>query len=202
MILVGITGIIGSGKSTVSYLLSREGFPIIDIDRLGKEVTGYQEVIQDIKETFGSEFVVNGEADIGKLRAIAFRDVETRRKLENIIHPRARSLLLRRIDDFRNAGNKVVIVDGPLLYETGLAKELDKVVVISADMKKIKARLKVRGMEQDDIDRRLLHQIPLQDKEKMADSVVYNNGTEEDLEKEVRALVVKINEWEVRSSCT
>lgn len=202
MILVGITGIIGSGKSTVSYLLSREGFPIIDIDRLGKEVTGYQEVIQDIKETFGSEFVVNGEADIGKLRAIAFRDVETRRKLENIIHPRARSLLLRRIDDFRNAGNKVVIVDGPLLYETGLAKELDKVVVISADMKKIKARLKVRGMEQDDIDRRLLHQIPLQDKEKMADFVVYNNGTEEDLEKEVRALVVKINEWEVRSSCT
>lgn len=202
MILVGITGIIGSGKSTVSYLLSREGFPIIDIDRLGKEVTGYQEVIQDIKETFGSEFVVNGEADIGKLRAIAFRDVETRRKLENIIHPRARSLLLRRIDDFRNAGNKVVIVDGPLLYETGLAKELDKVVVISTDMKKIKVRLKVRGMEQDDIDRRLLHQIPLQDKEKMADSVVYNNGTEEDLEKEVRALVVKINEWEVRSSCT
>ncbi len=202
MILVGITGIIGSGKSTVSYLLSREGFPIIDIDRLGKEVTGYQEVIQDIKETFGSEFVVNGEADIGKLRAIAFRDVETRRKLENIIHPRARSLLLRRIDDFRNAGNKVVIVDGPLLYETGLAKELDKVVVISTDMKKIKVRLKVRGMEQDDIDRRLLHQIPLQDKEKMADFVVYNNGTEEDLEKEVRALVVKINEWEVRSSCT
>jgi dephospho-CoA kinase len=202
MILVGITGIIGSGKTTVSSMLSQEGIPVIDLDRLGKEVTDFDEVVKDIKEAFGEEYVVNNKADIAKLREIAFIDTETRKKLEDIIHPRARDELWKRINQYRAKGVSVVVVDAPLLYETGLYKNLDKVVVVSADTDKIKERLKLRGMDEEDSNRRLHHQIPLATKEKIADYVLYNNGPEEDLKKELKTLLLRIKEWEVRGSCT
>jgi len=202
MILVGITGIIGSGKTTVSSMLSQEGIPVIDLDRLGKEVTDYEEVVRNIQEVFGVEYIVNNKADIAKLREIAFVDTATRKKLEGIIHPRAGAELWKRINQLKSEGNSVVIVDAPLLFETGLYKKLDKVVVVSADMDKIKERLRLRGMEEEDANRRFPHQIPLAEKEKMADHVLYNNGTEEDLRKELEALLSRIKEWEVRSSCT
>lgn len=202
MILVGITGIIGSGKTTVSSMLLQEGIPVIDLDRLGKEVTDYEEVVRDIQEVFGVEFIVSNKVDIAKLREIAFVDTETRKKLEGIIHPRAGSELWKRINQFKAKGVPVVIVDAPLLFETGLYKKLDKVVVVSADMEKIKERLRLRGMEEEEANRRLPHQIPLAEKEKMADHVLYNNGTEEDLRKELKVLLSRIKEWEVRSSCT
>jgi dephospho-CoA kinase len=202
MILVGITGIIGSGKTTVSSMLSQEGIPVIDLDRLGKEVTDYEEVVGDIEEAFGADYIVNKKADIAKLREIAFVDTETRRKLENIIHPRAGAELWKRIERLKTEGASVVIVDAPLLYETGLHKLLDKVVVVSAEMDKIMERLKLRGMDEEDTSRRLPHQIPLSEKEKMADHILYNNGTEEDLRKGLRALLIRIKEWEVSSSCT
>ncbi|HOD76712.1 MAG TPA: dephospho-CoA kinase [Syntrophorhabdus sp.] len=198
MILVGITGIIGSGKTTVSNMLSQEGIPVIDLDRLGKEITDYDEVIRDIEEVFGTEYIANKKVDIVKLRKIAFVDVKTRKKLEAIIHPRVRAELWKKIEHYRDMGARVVVVDAPLLYETGMYKSLDKVVVVSADMDKIRERLKLRGMDEEDTDRRLPHQIPLADKEKMADYVLYNNGLEEDLRKELKTLLLRIKEWEVR----
>jgi dephospho-CoA kinase len=202
MILVGITGIIGSGKTTVSSMLLQEGIPVIDLDRLGKEVTDYEEVVRDVEEAFGSEYIVNRRVDIAKLREIAFINAETRRKLENIIHPRARAELWKRVEKLKSEGAKVVVVDAPILYETDLYKKMDKVVVVSADMDTIRERLKLRGMEEEDTNRRLPHQIPLAEKEKMADHVLYNNGTEEDLGKELKILLLKLKEWEVRSLCT
>jgi dephospho-CoA kinase len=198
MILVGITGIIGSGKTTVSNMLSQEGIPVIDLDRLGKEITDYDEVIRDIEEVFGTEYIANKKVDIVKLRKIAFVDVKTRKKLEAIIHPRVRAELWKKIEHYRDMGARVVVVDAPLLYETGMYKSMDKVVVVSADMDKIRERLKLRGMDEEDTDRRLPHQIPLADKEKMADYVLYNNGLEEDLRKELKTLLLRIKEWEVR----
>jgi dephospho-CoA kinase len=202
MILVGITGTIGSGKTTVSSMLLQEGIPVIDLDRLGKEVTDYDEVVKDIKEAFGAEYIVNNRVDTARLREIAFIDAETRCKLEDIIHPRARIELWKRIDKLKAEGAPVVVVDAPLLYETGLHKKLDKVVVVSADMDKIRERLRLRGMDEEDANRRLPHQIPLVEKEKMADYVLYNNGSEEDLKKELKTLALKIKEWEVRGLCT
>ncbi|HNQ45802.1 MAG TPA: dephospho-CoA kinase [Syntrophorhabdus sp.] len=198
MILVGITGIIGSGKTTVSNMLSQEGIPVIDLDRLGKEITDYDEVIRDIEEVFGTEYIANKKVDIVKLRTIAFVDVKTRKKLEAIIHPRVRAELWKKIEHYRDMGARVVVVDAPLLYETGMYKSMDKVVVVSADMDKIRERLKLRGMDEEDTDRRLPHQIPLADKEKMADYILYNNGLEEDLRKELKTLLLRIKEWEVR----
>jgi len=201
MILIGITGIIGSGKTTVSKMLSQEGIPVIDLDMLGKEVTDYEDVVRDIQGAFGEEYVVDKKANIAKLREIAFIDTEKRKKLEAIIHPRVRDELWKRVERYRLKGAPSVVIDAPLLYETGLYKKLDKVVVVSVDMDTIKERLRLRGMDEEDVNRRLPHQIPLTEKEKMADYVLYNNGSEEDLTKEIKALLLRIKEWEVSAPC-
>lgn len=202
MIIVGITGIIGSGKSTVSSIISQEGIPVIDLDKVGKEVTERKEVVDEIRRVFGEEFVVGDKVDVAKLRKIAFLNEETRKKLETIIHPRARKELWERIDRYKAEGAAVVVIDAPLLYETGLFKKVDKVVVVSAALDTIRDRLRLRGMDDEDANQRLPHQIPLAQKEKMADYIVRNDGSEEDLRKELKTLLLKIKEWEERSSCT
>jgi dephospho-CoA kinase len=89
-----------------------------------------------------------------------------------------------------------VVFDHPLLFDTGFDKKVDKVVVVVADMKTIKRRLKKRGMQADDVERRLSFQIPLAQKAASADYVINNNGTEEELQGEVSLLLEKLTSWE------
>jgi dephospho-CoA kinase len=177
MITIGITGIIGSGKSTASQALQKKGIPVVDLDAVAKVV-------------------------IEKLRDTVFSDKDKLRKLEAITHPRIIGHLWKTIRNLETAGQKSVIVDGPLLFETGLYNELDKTVVVTADMGIIRQRLKIRGMDAQDIEKRISHQIPLGEKEKVADYVLLNNGTREDLDREIDKLMERINEWEVRTQCT
>lgn len=202
MITIGITGIIGSGKTTASAALKGRGIPVIDLDFLAKKALTLKEVHEDIARELGNCFVVDGEIVVEKLRDIVFTDKEKLRKLEDIIHPRVRAQLWRTIRELENSGRKAVIVDGPLLFETGLYKELDRTVVVTADMDVIRRRLKIRGMAADDVEKRISHQIPLKEKEKVADHVLYNNGTKKDLDREIENLMERINEWEVRTRCT
>jgi dephospho-CoA kinase len=196
MILVGITGVVGSGKSTVSGLLKKKGFYVIDLDQLAREVTGQEETIRDVAAAFGMEYAKEGGVDRDGLKEIVFRNKSMLKRLEEIVHPRVLETLFGTAKRLQDAGVKEVIVDGPILYETGLSKRMNKIVVVSTDVEKLKERLKVRGMEAGDIERRLSFQIPLKEKEKMADYVVFNNGTVEDLNKEVAILAKKIKEWE------
>jgi dephospho-CoA kinase len=202
MITIGITGIIGSGKSTASQALKERGIPVVDLDAVAKEVLAFREVHEDIERMFGPGFVENGTVVIEKLRDTVFMDTEKLRKLEAITHPRIVEHLWKTIGDLRSAGQKAAIIDGPLLFETGLYKELDKTVVVAADMDIIRKRLVIRGMEAQDIEKRISHQIPLGEKEKVADFVLLNNGTRKDLDREIDKLMERINEWEVRTRCT
>lgn len=202
MITIGITGIIGSGKTTASAALKDRGVPVIDLDFLAKKALTLKEVHEDITRELGSGFVVAGEIVVEKLRDIVFTDKEKLTKLEDIIHPRVRAQLWQTVRELEDSGEKAVIVDGPLLFETGLHKELDRTVVVTADMDVIRRRLKIRGMAADDIEKRISHQIPLKEKEKVADYVLYNNGTRKDLDREIKNLMERINEWEVKTRCT
>ena len=197
MIPIGITGIIGSGKTTASNILKRKGFTVIDLDRLAKKAIALKEVQEDIITHLGKKYVKDGIPVIEKLRDAVFVDRDTLQKLESIIHPRVGEELWKEIGELREAGTEAAIVDGPLLYETGLYKKLDKTVVVSTKMGKIKERLRARGMSEKDMERRMALQIPLEKKEEMADFVIFNNGTKKDLEREVEMLQRRIKEWEV-----
>lgn len=200
MILVGITGVIGSGKTTVSNQLRNQGFHIIDLDRLAREALESEDATEEIKNTFGEDCIIDGKPSPDKLKELVFGDRERLSALEKIIHPMVIKELNRRADQLKFRGEKTVIVDGPLIFEKGLNKSLDKIVVVSADMQTIKQRLRERGMEQEDIERRIACQIPLSEKERQADYVIYNNKTEKDLEKEIAFLIKRIREWEEKDA--
>lgn len=202
MITIGITGIIGSGKTTVSGLLKQKGLTIIDLDGLAREAIQFKEVQEDIIIGLGEEFVKDGVVVVEKLRDLVFADTVKLEKLESIMHPRILEGMRKEIDTLKGKKVKTVIIDGPLLYEKGLHKNLNKIIVVSATMDKIKERLKKRGLFEEDIERRIALQIPLNEKEKVADFVIFNNGTKDDLKKETEVLWRRIKEWEVRAKCT
>jgi dephospho-CoA kinase len=196
MITLGLTGVLGSGKSTAARLLREQGLDVIDLDGLAKDSLNWKETQDDIRATFGGEFVLDGVVDIVKLRGAAFNQGDTLRKLEAIIHPRVRGEVKKRIEVLRESGARAVVFDHPLLFETGFDKKVDKVVVVATDMQTIKRRLKKRGMQADDVARRLSFQIPLSQKAASADYVINNNGTEEELRGEVSLFLEKLTSWE------
>jgi dephospho-CoA kinase len=188
MITLGLTGVLGSGKSTVARLLEEQGLDVIDLDGLAKDSLNWKETQDDIRATFGSEFVPDGVVDIVNLRGAAFNQGDALRKLEAIMKKRIEALI--------ESGARAVVFDHPLLFETGFDKKVDKVVVVAADMQTIKRRLKKRGMQADDVARRLSFQIPLSQKAASADYVINNNGTEEELQAEVGLFLEKLTIWE------
>jgi dephospho-CoA kinase len=201
MILIGLTGIIGSGKSTVAALLRQRGLDVIDLDALARDSLNWKDTQQDIIKAFGSEYVVDGRVDVEKLRWTAFADRKTKEKLEFIVHPRVEDKVQSTLKGLRKKNVQAVIIDHPLLVEVGFRTKIDKVVVVTAQMNKVRERLKRRGMKADDIERRIAFQISLEEKEKLADFIIDNNGTENDLGKQIDILLQKITKWEESRTC-
>jgi len=197
MILIGVTGIVGSGKTTVSAMLEKEGFKVIDLDRIAKEIAQQKKVIADIREAFGGSCVAGGEIDVKKVGWLVFRDKEAREKLESIMHPLIDAEMQSKVKKIEAEGTIIAIIDGPLIFEKGLDKDLQKTVVVSGKQETLRVRLKKRGMDEDDSDRRMAAQMSLEEKEARADYIIHNDGTMEDLEKEVGKLLKQIKEWEV-----
>jgi len=197
MILIGITGIIGSGKTTVSNMLEKEGFVVIDLDMIAKDTLLQNDVIREIGSRFGKEYVSGDRVNVEKMKKTVFQNEDMLRILEGITHPKIVDRLFNDVDSIKKRGAKSIIIDGPLLFETGLYKRLDKIVVVSANPEALKERLIKRGMEQEDIEKRMVFQISLEEKEKLADIVLYNNGTMEGLKREVSKLSETIKGWEV-----
>jgi len=196
MIALGLTGVLGSGKSTVARLLKERGFDVIDLDGLAKESLDWKETQDDIRAAFGDEYVEGGIVDVERLRGAVFNEGNALRKLEAIIHPRVGAEVKKRIEALRERGARAVVFDHPLLFEKGFDKKVDKVVVVTANMETIKRRLEKRGMQADDVERRLSFQIPLAQKVASADYVINNNGTEEELEREVSLFLERLTSWE------
>ena len=181
MLNIGLTGGIGSGKSTVSALLAERGAVIVDADRIAREVVepgtpGLAAVVA----AFGDGVVgPDGGLDRAALAAVVFADAEARARLDGIVHPLVRA---RAAEVVAAAPPDAVLVhDIPLLVETGQAGRYELVLVVQADLDTRVARLVARGMTEDDARARIAAQATDEQRAAVADVVLDNSGTREEL---------------------
>jgi dephospho-CoA kinase len=191
-ILVGLTGSIATGKSTVSRMFAHLGARVVDADLLAREVVMRgQPAYVKIVEEFGPGVVQeDGSLDRKALGAIVFADPARRKRLEEITHPAIGARQQRILSVFdEEAFEGVVIWDAALLYESGGAATMDRVVVVFADPETERRRLMERdGLSEADARQRIASQMPIAEKAKLADHVIDNSGTREETERRVRAV--------------
>ena len=188
---IGLTGNIGSGKSTVARLFAERGAAVIDADALAREATLDPDVLREIAATFGSELVRAGELDRTKLAEIVFEAPEARAKLNAIIHPWVAREREARVNALlsRASPPKVIVHDVPLLFEVGLDAEMDKTVVVDAPLETRVARVIARsGLTADEVRSRDAAQLPLAKKVERADFVIDNSGDQKDLTEQVEVV--------------
>lgn len=182
IVVIGITGTIGSGKSTFSKLLSREcSIPVIDADLLSRQaVEKGSKGLLKIKKYFGSGFITpEGELDRGKMAKCVFEDNEKKLQLESIIHPFVVSEMQRLRDLYKMQGESFVIFECPLLFESELTHLVDYAVVVVADEAVIRERLKKnRSMTDAEITARIQNQMSVDEKKRRSDFIIENNEDE------------------------
>jgi dephospho-CoA kinase len=178
-LLVGLTGGLATGKSTVSATLRALGCVVLDADALAREVVEPgQPALAAIVEAFGPEVVgPDGGLDRKRLGAIVFADPGKRRVLEAIVHPAIRDRFQTRLADLERQGFEGIVVwDAPVMIETGGHRVMDRLVVVVADAAVQRARALARDGDAGDTERKIASQMPLADKARLADYVIDNSG--------------------------
>lgn len=195
--IIGLTGSIASGKSTVANMLKEYGLPIVDADLVARMVVEPgKPTLDKIVEVFGEEVLTEDRAlNREKLGSIIFHDEKKRKMLNNIIHPAIRQEMLRQRDEHIENGEKTVIMDIPLLFESKLQHFVDKILVVTVDDNiQLKRLMERNQLSEEEATSRIQSQMPLSEKEEGADAVIYNNlsldNTKEQLENILR-------EWKV-----
>ena len=196
MLLVGLTGGIGSGKSTVARMLEKRDAVVFDADVLAREVVepgtpGHAAVI----ERFGANVLApGGELDREALASIVFADPAARRDLEAIVHPEVRRRFAEGSEAYRDT-DRIVIFSAPLLVETGMHSAFDVLVVVSASTAtQIDRLMRDRGMSEDTVRSRIAAQATPEARAEVADVLIDNEGSLEELERRVERLWSELSE--------
>ncbi|CAB4535552.1 unannotated protein [freshwater metagenome] len=187
MLVVALTGGIGAGKSTVAQYFAELGALVIDADQLARIAIergsdGFSEVLL----RFGDDIIVNGDIDRKKLAEIIFSDQSARKDLEAIIHPRVQAIFAEAVEDLGE--DDILIYEIPLLVETDAAEKFDYVITVEADLESRKARLLKKGLYISQIEKRIAAQATPQSREAIADTVIRNDGDEDELLRQVENL--------------
>jgi dephospho-CoA kinase len=188
---VALTGGIATGKSYVLEQFRRRGVPCLDADALAHGVTAAgTEATAAIAARFGAQILTpDGAVDRAKLGSIVFADPTARRELEAIVHPGVYRAIAAGLRAFELIGNSpFAVVDVPLLYETGAAKDFDRVVVTACSPQTQLARLRERGITEDAARQRLAAQWATEEKASSADFVVNTDGTFEETDAQVERI--------------
>ena len=177
--IIGLTGGIASGKSTVSNWLISQGYPVVDADIAARKVVEPgTPALREITEAFGRDILLeDGTLDRKKLGAIIFSDEEKRQTLNAIVHPAVREWMRQETEHAFSEGASVVIMDIPLLFESKLTHMVEETVLVYVSMETQLKRLMDRdGYSEADALARIHAQMPIDDKRKLADYIIDNNG--------------------------
>tara|TARA_Y100000746_G_scaffold96913_1_gene82465 strand:- start:395 stop:988 length:594 start_codon:yes stop_codon:yes gene_type:complete len=192
MLKVGLTGGLGSGKSTASQFFESMGAYILDADEAAKNLIDNSKKVQNelIKE-FGTDIIdISGKIDKKKLARIAFQDEDHQQRLNYVVHPHIHQEIDKRFQQILDAGkHDLFIVDAALIYESGYDAHLDYVIVISAQLKhRMERALDRKTLSRDEILKRIEFQWPEEDKTNIADYVIHNDETELELKNQIDEL--------------
>lgn len=194
--IIGLTGGIASGKSTVSNMIKEIGLPIVDADLIAREVVGKgQSAYYKIVETFGDQILQeDGELNRVLLGSIVFNNEEKRKQLNGIVHPEVRKTMLARTEQYIQDGAKHVVMDIPLLFESKLTHMVEKVMLVYVNPETQLARLMARNnLTEDEALARINSQMPLKDKIPLADEVINNNGSLSHTNEQLIEILMKWN---------
>lgn len=199
MVVIGVTGSIGSGKSTVCQILAKLGAAIIDADRLAqKTYKPYGNAWQELVNAFGKDILSSDqEIDRQKLGQIVFSDPTALTQLNHIVHPKAYSMAQKRIETYRQQGLKAIALEAALLIEAKWTSLVDQVWLVVASEATVIHRLKKgKANNESEVLARLKSQMPAEEKMKYADEVIYNDGDLNQLEARLTQLWNKLDTQE------
>jgi dephospho-CoA kinase len=191
MLVIGLTGGIGTGKSEVSRILRELGATIIDADLVGHEAyRPHSAAWQDVVVTFGEQVLQpSGEIDRRRLGSIVFSDPAELGKLNAIMHPRMAEMIQAEIGRHRDEGVEVVVVEAAVLVEAGWEYLVDQVWVTHSPEDQVVDRIHRRNsLPEEEIRKRIRSQLSFEDRSRHAHATLSNSGTVDDLREEVRAL--------------
>lgn len=194
--IIGITGGIASGKSSVSLYIQELGFTIVDADVASRAVVEPgEEAYHQVVKAFGEDILlVDGNIDRVKLGSIIFHDQEKRLLLNSIVHPAVRNWMRLKTEKALAAGEETVFMDIPLLFESKLTFMVEKTLLVYVDERVQLERLMNRnGLSETDALARIHSQMPLADKKVLADAVIDNNGNLKETKRQVKTVLCNWN---------
>jgi dephospho-CoA kinase len=203
MRVVGLTGGIGTGKSTVAAMLRELGATVIDADEATRAVQARgTEGLHRLAQEFGPAILgPDGELNRSRLAEIAFADPDARRRLNGIVHPLVRQWMAERQQEAFERGDAVVVLDIPLLFESRGANAFETVVLVYAPEElQVRRLVELRGMTEEQALARIAAQTPIEEKRRLATHVIENTGSLQQLRDQVRQVWVEISSDDARSS--
>lgn len=185
VVIIGITGGIGSGKSTIATWISEKGYSVLSSDEIAKqEMSSNEELKSKLIEEFGENiYLENGELNKTLLSDLIFDISNSQvKKINQIVHPYAIDAIMNQLEALANGGNKLLFVESALMFESGMAEGYDYVVTVFTDEKNVLERVQSRsGLSEEKIRTIMKSQLNPIEKKKLADFVIDNNGTVDEL---------------------
>ena len=191
--ILGLTGGIAAGKSTVSNYLKNKGIPIVDADKISHKVLGKgKPCAKQVKKAFGQEFFVDGRLDRHKLGRFCFENKERTELLNSIVHPFIYEEMEKQLAENKDA--PIVILDAPLLIESELYKRCDKVMlVVSCEEQRILRAIKRSNLSKLEVQKRMERQLSDDQRKKYADFIIDNNGELQETFDQIDKILKELN---------